>query len=40
VGVTQYVDKMNGFANKLGEQFEPCDLLKDYAASNKKFHSK
>lgn len=38
VGVTQYVDRMNGFADTLGEQFEPCQLLKDYAASDKKFH--
>ncbi|KAL7508826.1 hypothetical protein ACHAXN_008949 [Cyclotella atomus] len=38
VGVGQYVDRMNGFADTLGEQFEPCQLLKDYAASGKKFH--
>ena len=38
VGVSSYVDKMNGFADKLGGQFEPCQLLKDYAASGKKFH--
>jgi enoyl-CoA hydratase/long-chain 3-hydroxyacyl-CoA dehydrogenase len=38
VGVTQYVDRMNRFADELGEQFEPCQLLKDYAASGKKFH--
>lgn len=38
VGVTQYVDRMNGFADTIGEQFEPCQLLKDYAASGKKFH--
>eukprot|EP00578_Thalassiosira_sp_NH16_P007106 CAMPEP_0181123280 /NCGR_PEP_ID=MMETSP1071-20121207/25806_1 /TAXON_ID=35127 /ORGANISM="Thalassiosira sp., Strain NH16" /LENGTH=821 /DNA_ID=CAMNT_0023208393 /DNA_START=53 /DNA_END=2518 /DNA_ORIENTATION=+ len=38
VGVTSYVDRMNGFADTLGEQFEPCQLLKDYAASGKKFH--
>jgi enoyl-CoA hydratase/long-chain 3-hydroxyacyl-CoA dehydrogenase len=38
VGVTKYVDRMNGFADTLGEQFEPCQLLKDYAASGKKFH--
>ncbi|KAL3757772.1 hypothetical protein ACHAWU_000413 [Discostella pseudostelligera] len=38
VGVTAFVDRMNGFANNLGEQFEPCQLLKDYAASGKKFH--
>jgi len=38
VGVSSYVDRMNGFADTLGPQFEPCQLLKDYAASGKKFH--
>jgi enoyl-CoA hydratase/long-chain 3-hydroxyacyl-CoA dehydrogenase len=38
VGVAAFVDRMNGFASNLGEQFEPCQLLKDYAASGKKFH--
>lgn len=38
VGVTQYVDRMNRFADELGEQFKPCQLLKDYALSGKKFH--
>mmetsp|Transcript_16382 Transcript_16382/g.35407 ORF Transcript_16382/g.35407 Transcript_16382/m.35407 type:complete len:823 (+) Transcript_16382:106-2574(+) len=38
VGVSSYVDRMNGFADTLGKQFEPCQLLKDYAASGKKFH--
>jgi len=40
VGVRKYVDLMNGFADKYGPQFEPCQLLKDYAATDKKFHSK
>jgi enoyl-CoA hydratase / long-chain 3-hydroxyacyl-CoA dehydrogenase len=39
VGVAQYVDRMNSFADKYGPQFEPCQLLKDYAATDKKFHS-
>jgi enoyl-CoA hydratase/long-chain 3-hydroxyacyl-CoA dehydrogenase len=38
VGVSSYVDMMNGFADKYGPQFEPCQLLKDYAATNRKFH--
>jgi len=38
VGVDQYVGMMNGFAEKYGSQFEPCQLLKDYAVSGKKFH--
>lgn len=40
VGVGNYVDLMKGLAGKYGPQFEPCQLLKDYAAANKKFHSK
>eukprot|EP00555_Chaetoceros_dichaeta_P004113 CAMPEP_0198250736 /NCGR_PEP_ID=MMETSP1447-20131203/1798_1 /TAXON_ID=420782 /ORGANISM="Chaetoceros dichaeta, Strain CCMP1751" /LENGTH=813 /DNA_ID=CAMNT_0043935601 /DNA_START=68 /DNA_END=2509 /DNA_ORIENTATION=- len=39
VGVDKYVGMMNGFAEKYGPQFEPCQLLKDYAAEGKKFHS-
>ncbi|CAJ1966905.1 unnamed protein product [Cylindrotheca closterium] len=39
VGVGNYVDMMHGFADKYGPQFEPCQLLKDYAAAEKKFHS-
>eukprot|EP00978_Attheya_sp_CCMP212_P029458 scaffold104716_cov54-Attheya_sp.AAC.1 len=38
VGVDNYVGMMNGFAEKYGPQFEPCQLLKDYAVSGKKFH--
>lgn len=38
VGVASYVDMMNSFADKYGPQFEPCQLLKDYAATDKKFH--
>ena len=38
VGVANYVDMMNGFADKYGPQFEPCQLLKDYSVANKKFH--
>ena len=37
-GVDKYVGMMNGFAEKYGPQFEPCQLLKDYAVSGKKFH--
>jgi len=37
-GVDKYVDLMNKFADKYGPQFEPCQLLKDHAASRKKFH--
>lgn len=38
VGVAQYVDTMNRMAGTYGPQFEPCQLLKDYAASGQKFH--
>ena len=39
VGVDNYVDLMNGFADKYGPQFEPCQLLRDCAASGRKFHA-
>ena len=39
VGVTQYVDDMNRLTDKYGPQFEPCQLLQDYAVTNKKFHN-
>jgi enoyl-CoA hydratase/long-chain 3-hydroxyacyl-CoA dehydrogenase len=38
IGCESYVGMMNDFAGKYGPQFEPCQLLKDYAASGKKFH--
>jgi len=38
IGVSRYVDIMNGLTEKYGEQFEPCQLLKDYATAGKKFH--
>ena len=40
VGASNYVSMMNGFADKYGPQFEPCQILKDYAAADKKFHPK
>ena len=39
IGSRKYCDMMSGFADKYGEQFAPCDMLKDYAKENKKFHS-
>uniref|UniRef100_A0A7S2NZB3 enoyl-CoA hydratase n=1 Tax=Leptocylindrus danicus TaxID=163516 RepID=A0A7S2NZB3_9STRA len=38
-GADKYVGVMEGFAAEYGPQFEPCQLLKDHAASGKKFHS-
>lgn len=38
-GVGKYVKMMEDFAVKYdGAQFEPCQILKDYAMSEKKFH--
>merc|ERR1712048_133940 len=39
IGTDHFVGKMNNLAAKYGSQFEPCQLLKDYAVSGKKFHS-
>lgn len=39
IGIDKYVGTMNDLSGKYGPQFEPCQILKDYAASNKKFHS-
>ncbi|CAE7424617.1 HADHA [Symbiodinium microadriaticum] len=38
-GTQKMVDRMYAFRDAHGEQFEPCQLLKDYAASGKKFHN-
>jgi len=38
VGVANYVDMMKSFTEKYGHQFEPCQLLQDYAATEKKFY--
>ena len=38
-GIDKYVAMMNGFAETMGPQFEPCQLMKDMAASGKKFHN-
>lgn len=40
MGVSKFVDRMYRYRDEMGEQFEPCQLLKDHAATNKKFHSK
>jgi enoyl-CoA hydratase/long-chain 3-hydroxyacyl-CoA dehydrogenase len=37
-GTQKIVDQMLRFRDLKGPQFEPCQLLKDYAASGKKFH--
>jgi enoyl-CoA hydratase/long-chain 3-hydroxyacyl-CoA dehydrogenase len=38
-GIEKYCSMMQKFADKYGPQFEPCQLMKDMATSNKKFHS-
>jgi len=38
-GTKQFVDRMNKYRDEKGAQFEPAQILKDYAASGKKFHS-
>eukprot|EP01134_Creolimax_fragrantissima_P000849 CFRG0849T1 len=39
MGADKFVDMMNGFKDKYGEQFAPAQILVDYAKSGKKFHS-
>lgn len=38
VGIEKYVSKMRKLADQYGPQFEPCQLLKDFALTQKKFH--
>ena len=37
-GTQAFVDRMQGYVDKHGPQFEPAQILKDYAAAGKKFH--
>eukprot|EP01035_Chromulina_nebulosa_P020250 gene20250-26290_t len=39
IGVQSFVDRMNRYRDSKGPQFEPAQILKDYAIANKKFHS-
>lgn len=39
IGTKSFVDKMYRYRDAKGEQFEPAQILKDYAASGKRFHS-
>ena len=38
-GTQKFVDRMLRYRDAKGPQFEPCELLKEYAASGKKFHN-
>lgn len=39
-GLQPFVDRMYRYRDAMGPQFEPAQILKDYAAANKKFHAK
>lgn len=39
IGTQKFVDRMYGYRDAFGAQFEPAQILKDYAASGKKFHN-
>jgi enoyl-CoA hydratase/long-chain 3-hydroxyacyl-CoA dehydrogenase len=39
VGAQKFIDRMYRYRDAKGPQFEPAQILKDYAANNKKFHS-
>ena len=39
MGTGKFVETMYRFRDQKGAQFEPAQILKDYAASGKKFHS-
>jgi len=38
-GVSKLVDRMQRYQDVFGAQFEPCQLLKDMAKDNRKFHN-
>lgn len=38
-GTSKIVDQMLRYRDAKGPQFEPAQILKDYAASGKKFHN-
>jgi enoyl-CoA hydratase / long-chain 3-hydroxyacyl-CoA dehydrogenase len=38
-GTQKFVDGMYKWRDLKGEQFEPAQILKDYAKANKKFHN-
>jgi len=37
--VSKLVDRMQRYQDVFGAQFEPCQLLKDMAKDNRKFHN-
>jgi len=38
-GIKKYVTIMNDLTERYGAQFEPCQLLKDYESSGKRFYN-
>lgn len=38
-GTSKFIDRMYKYRDLKGPQFEPAQILKDYAASGKKFHN-
>lgn len=38
-GLQPFVDRMYRYRDAYGPQFEPAQILKDYAAAGKKFHN-
>jgi enoyl-CoA hydratase/long-chain 3-hydroxyacyl-CoA dehydrogenase len=38
IGTQKFVDRMYRYRDLKGPQFEPAQILKDYAKENKKFH--
>ena len=39
VGLQTFLDRMYRYRDAKGLQFEPAQILKDYAAAGKKFHN-
>lgn len=38
-GLQKFLDRMYRYRDAKGPQFEPAQILKDYAKANKKFHN-
>ena len=39
IGIKEFVAEADKLAQKYGERFTPCKLLRDMAAKNENFHS-
>ena len=38
IGIKEFVSEADKLAQKYGERFTPCKLLRDMAANNESFH--